>query len=287
LAALASRQAFTLHHESFPFDVERLIPAIERSMRRPRSPTGPGRRHRRGHSPLPGSTVAPVAGNHREPSGEAASQNVVGPRSRLLIGLTALVVTIGVGAIAVAIFASGPLLSRSSQPSLASASPTTESPASSASPAPPLKITPSGSPRRQASPSPTPSGSSRNFLVPGDSVTFEHHVVTVLAIERPRPDEVWLKAKVCVRKLPPHPQHGRTRISWAPWEIHSGVHTFDPGSAPSSAHSSNTYPSERTYGVGDCAAGWIPFPRVSSGERIGSISYTNQLGDTATWHTSI
>ena len=40
------------------------------------------------------------------------------------------------------------------------------------------------------------------------------------------------------------------------------------------------FPAERTYRVGQCASGWIPFPTTAKPARI---NYNNGVGDVAVW----
>ncbi len=51
----------------------------------------------------------------------------------------------------------------------------------------------------------------------------------------------------------------------------------DPITLPS------TYPSEGRYGIGECAAGWIPFA-VAPGTAVSAISYRDSLGANVTWN---
>ena len=112
----------------------------------------------------------------------------------------------------------------------------------------------------------------------GSSAAFKHFRVTVRQVEQARPG-VRVLAEVCVRRLPPDPQGNRTRISWDPWSVSTGSKTVD-ASRPSSARQSGEFPADRTYRIGQCAAGWIPFP---AGTRPLKIRYENGVGDQAVW----
>lgn len=112
----------------------------------------------------------------------------------------------------------------------------------------------------------------------GSSAAFKHFKVTVRQVEQ-APPGVRVLAEVCVRRLPPDPQGNRTRISWDPWSISTGSKTVDAGR--SSAPLPGAFPADRTYRVGQCAAGWIPFPAKT---RPLKISYANGLGDRAVWN---
>jgi len=111
----------------------------------------------------------------------------------------------------------------------------------------------------------------------GSSAAFKHFKVTVRQVEQ-APPGVRILAEVCVRRLPPDPQGNRTRISWDPWSISTGSKSVDAGR--SSAPLPGAFPADRTYRVGQCAAGWIPFPAKT---RPLKITYANGVGDRAVW----
>ena len=113
--------------------------------------------------------------------------------------------------------------------------------------------------------------------ISGSSATFKNFRVTVSRIARDG-STVNVKAKVCVRKLPPDPQGDRTRISWDPWSIRTSSGTLHPKLSRSSHH--QLYPSDETYRVGECASGWIPFA-TSSG--VLKVRYANGVGNVAVW----
>jgi hypothetical protein len=119
-------------------------------------------------------------------------------------------------------------------------------------------------------PKPTPSAS-------GSSATFKHFKVTVSRIAS-NGSTVNVLAKVCVRKLPPDPQGDRTRISWEPWSIRTDSGTLHPKLSKSSRYP--LYPPDKTYRVGECASGWIPFLTNSS---VLKVKYANGVGNVAVW----
>ena len=85
-------------------------------------------------------------------------------------------------------------------------------------------------------------------------------------------------AKVCVRSLPPDPQGNRTRISWDPWSVTAGTRAAEAGY--DSDPPSRMFPSDKTYRVGQCASGWIPFEIRG---RLDTVRYANGGGDKAVW----
>jgi hypothetical protein len=110
------------------------------------------------------------------------------------------------------------------------------------------------------------------------SATFEHFKVTVQDIRYKSHSQALVKARVCVRSLPPDPQGNRTRISWDPWSVTAGPRAAKAGyrgDAPA-----RLFPSARTYRVGQCASGWIPF-RLRG--QLDTIRYANFVGDRAIW----
>jgi hypothetical protein len=112
----------------------------------------------------------------------------------------------------------------------------------------------------------------------GSSAKFQHFTVTVSEIERETSSEVRVLAKVCVRSLPPDPQGDRTRISWDPWSIRAGSRTLSAD--PSHSAFRGALPPDKTYRVGQCASGWIPFFTRADAT---SIKYANGVGDVAVW----
>ena len=110
----------------------------------------------------------------------------------------------------------------------------------------------------------------------GGSAAFEHFDITVQKLRRS--GDVQVLAEVCVRSLPPDPQGDRTRISWDPWSVWTGSKSVD--AASSGVGLKGGFPAERTYRVGECAKGWIPFPTKTEPLRI---NYKNGVGDVAVW----
>ena len=87
---------------------------------------------------------------------------------------------------------------------------------------------------------------------------------------------------MCVTSLPPDPQGNRTRISWDPWSVTAGTSAAEAGyrgDAPG-----QMFPSARTYSVGQCASGWIPF--CIKGD-LDVVRYANGVGDKAVWDVTI
>ena len=110
------------------------------------------------------------------------------------------------------------------------------------------------------------------------SATFTHFRVLLRQVRSD--DDVKILVQVCVRTLSPDPQGNRTRISWDPWSVSTGSTSIDAGR--SSAPLTGSLPPSATYRVGQCAAGWIPFPTRAWPTRI---TYKNGVGDVATWDT--
>lgn len=123
-----------------------------------------------------------------------------------------------------------------------------------------------------ASPSQSPVGKQ------GSSATFEHFKVTVDGISYTSESRALVHAKVCVRSLPPNPQGDRTRISWDPWSVTAGTEAAKAGNRGESP--AGMFPSDRTYKVGQCASGVLPF--VVEGE-VDTVRYANGVGDKAIW----
>jgi hypothetical protein len=132
------------------------------------------------------------------------------------------------------------------------------------------QATPSGPGAATTKPKPTPSGS-------GSSATFKHFRVTVSQIAR-NGSTINVLAKVCVRKLPPDPQGDSTRISWDPWSIRTKSETLHAKLSSSSRQP--LYPPDKTYRVGECASGWIPFHTSGS---VLKVKYANGVGNVAVW----
>ena len=148
---------------------------------------------------------------------------------------------------------------------------------------PPSPIEPSeqgGSPDPMPAPTPRATKTQRTdadtVVEGGGSAAFEHFEVTVQKVRAI--GDVQVLAKVCVLSLPPDPQGNRTRISWDPWSVWTGSKGVD--AAPSGVRLKGGFPTERTYRVGECASGWIPFPTKTKPLRI---NYKNGVGDVAVW----
>lgn len=112
----------------------------------------------------------------------------------------------------------------------------------------------------------------------GRSAKFKHFTVTVREVKKETSSEARVLAEVCVRSLPPHPQGNRTRISWDPWSVRAGSRTVD--SDPSNSVFEGAFPPDKTYRVGQCASGWIPFFTRANVTRV---RYANGVGDIAVW----
>lgn len=110
----------------------------------------------------------------------------------------------------------------------------------------------------------------RNFAVTVDEV-------------REGGNELLVRARVCVRKLPPDPQGDRTRISWDPWRAQFNGARSRPSVYDGSHPPANMFPREGLYRVGSCASGWLPFSDTTSSQTLESILYENGLGNVATW----
>ena len=89
--------------------------------------------------------------------------------------------------------------------------------------------------------------------------------------------------ETCVRSLAPNASSDLplSRSSWTLSTSAGTVSTDAPITDPITLPS--TYPSEGRYGIGDCAAGWIPFA-VAPGTAVSAISYRDSLGANVTWN---
>jgi hypothetical protein len=116
----------------------------------------------------------------------------------------------------------------------------------------------------------------------GTAVTFDHFTVTVSTIRRST-QGVEVEATVCVRTLPPNPTGQTTRISWDPWTVATGEHTYPARSADPSHPAKGAFPTESFRKAGQCAAGWLAFADVPAQESVSSVLYANSLGDAAVW----
>ena len=118
-------------------------------------------------------------------------------------------------------------------------------------------------------------------------VTFTHFTVEVRDARLTEAHGLLVRVRVCVRRLPPDPPGDRTRISWDPWSVTmtSGApqrpRLFDASHPPD-----GLFPADRTYRVGQCARGWIPFAGVSRVEQVKAVDYRNGVGDRTTWKRS-
>jgi hypothetical protein len=84
-------------------------------------------------------------------------------------------------------------------------------------------------------PTPTPTSEPKSTTTPKKvkpaPATFKHFKVTVSEVKRHGASQVRIKAKVCVRSLPPDPQGNRTRISRDPWAVRAGGQTIKASGA--------------------------------------------------------
>ena len=94
-------------------------------------------------------------------------------------------------------------------------------------------------------------------------------------------DRSTVRAKVCVRKLPPDPTGQTTRVSIDPWTIVVSKRSLEARKPRETSPSD--YPVETFLRIGECAQGWIEFPAVPKGARLRSVRYRNFLGDRAEW----
>jgi hypothetical protein len=144
-----------------------------------------------------------------------------------------------------------------------------------ATPAPTVTVTARPTPN-PLSPSSAPSENAAEAR--GSSAAFEHFKVTVEGVEYKSKSQVLVRARVCVQSLPPDPQGNETRVSWDPWSVTAGTRAATAGyrgDAPA-----QMFASDRTYRVGRCAAGWIPFHIKGD---LDIIRYANGVGDKAVW----
>ncbi len=118
----------------------------------------------------------------------------------------------------------------------------------------------------------------------GATASFQHFDVTVLQLWNTTGQGLLVKAKVCVKKLPPDPQGNATRVSWNPWTVRIDGRTTRPSLHDGSHPPADQFPAEGLHRVGTCASGWIPFSGVSDDQPIDQIRYANGVGDLATWN---
>lgn len=107
---------------------------------------------------------------------------------------------------------------------------------------------------------------------------FEHFTVTVSELTWTSRSKLLVRAKVCVRTLPPDPQGDRTRISWDPWTVRAGSTASKPTAGEDGR--GPDFPYEATYKEGSCASGWLHF--AIKGD-VDTIVYSNGVGDHAVW----
>ena len=156
-----------------------------------------------------------------------------------------------------------------------SAAPRQSVPSGTSTPTP----TPFTTPPRSPQPSRSPADKAPRVIK--GHINFEHFTVAISRIDVDGARAVRVTAKVCVRSLPPNPQGNRTRISWDPWRIDTVNHTIRAQQSAGLTSTKGMFPADRTYKKGQCASGWIPFA-VSAAD-VASISYTNGIGDEASW----
>ena len=138
-------------------------------------------------------------------------------------------------------------------------------------------------------PSPTPVASSpsvtsplpRTTLALGETAVFEHFEVTVTQVNA-YVDRSTVRAKVCVRRLPPDPTGDTTRVSIDPWLLVAGRAEQLPARPPRQA-SPTDYPVEAYLRVGQCVEGALEFAASRPGSRLREVRYQNFLGDRARW----
>lgn len=155
-------------------------------------------------------------------------------------------------------------------------------PGVTATPAPP-PATAAPVPTGSGAPQPIDRPTATTHLQLGQSVTFPQFTVTVVSADLASAQGLLVHARVCVRRLPPDPQGDATRISWDPWAVTTGAATYSPRLADPKRAPTDLFPPDRTWQVGRCAAGVIPFADVSAARPGSTIRYANSLGNVAVW----
>ena len=115
------------------------------------------------------------------------------------------------------------------------------------------------------------------------SYSFTHFSVRVGDVVADPAHGTLVYTVVCVRSLPAGSVGGRTRISWDPWRITTTKGSYAPKVYDASHPPARMFPKSRNYGVGQCAAGWIPYATAKGA--VTKISYANSLGNSAAWST--
>ena len=123
---------------------------------------------------------------------------------------------------------------------------------------------------------------SKTLLTLGQTKTFKYFTVRVTHVQA---EEFWfgVKAKVCVRKLPPGSPGHKTRVSWDPWSL-----STDHGTIPMAIAQEGTSPWSDVFAEsirlrrGECTSGWLPFA-AHDDVAVAKVKYRNSLGNTIAW----
>lgn len=288
IASLAMRQALTLHHESFPSDVLRLIASIDPDVNSQvsiRRDTDEQSNDRSGTSGADQAADRRRSKQKRGPSDSIGSAGVeAAEQPKQFPRVLAAVAGLGLVLLIVSVVAA--LFLIRSEPNIAITSPDSSTDvganatASTNSQQPETPISNSAAPTASSSQSPSAKEAPR---VVGGSSKFQHFTVAVTEIDRDSSRGVFINARVCVDRLPPNPQGDRTRVSWDPWRLSTSNGSYRARKVAGSSRRAGMFPTDATYKVGQCATGWIPFDGVSSVRAVDRISYKNGVGDAATW----
>lgn len=132
-------------------------------------------------------------------------------------------------------------------------------------------------------PTKKPAPPNATSLTLGRTAEFEHFSVTASKLWYTTGHGLLVKARVCVKKLPPDPQGKTTRISWDPWSVQVSGNRVRPKLFDGSHPPEGMFASEGLHRVGSCAVGWIPFSAVTEPGDEETVRYANGLGDVAIW----
>ncbi len=123
---------------------------------------------------------------------------------------------------------------------------------------------------------------SKTLLTLGQTKTFTYFTVRVTHVQA---EEFWfgVKAKVCVRKLPPGSTGHKTTVGWAPWSLSTDHGTIPMKVAQEGTSPWNTvFPESVRLRKGECASGWLPFA-AHDDVRVYKVKYHNALGNKIAW----
>ena len=123
---------------------------------------------------------------------------------------------------------------------------------------------------------------SKTLLTLGQTKTFKYFTVRVTHVQA---EEFWfgVRAKVCVRRLPPGSTGHKTRVSWDPWSLSTDHGTIPMAIAQEGTSPwSNVFPESIRLRKGECVSGWLPFA-AHDDVAVSKVKYHNTLGNKIAW----